>query len=212
MHSTVRGKKKVWSLRKRSRDTAPNQVPEDRILEIRQSAGVGAVTTMIFLDDLSRWVGFPKVGTMATRVSDSTFYRSKEEPAAAPPKNSCAVWARWFENEVEQKYEETGGGLAIIADVLQKAFEDQKCSDFAFFNMVEVGDFDSEPFAAAREQKEHLRGYLEQLAVRMGLRHPDIAACAALLVIERTIVWTQLTGSPGETQTARLLFQCLQHA
>ena len=78
--------------------------------------------------------------------------------------------------------------------------------------MVEGGDLDSEPFAAAKEQKEHLRGYLEQLAVRMGLQHPDIAAGAALLIIERTIVWTQLSGSSIETQTARLLFQCLQHA
>jgi hypothetical protein len=50
------------------------------------------------------------------------------------------------------------------------------------------------------------------LAVRMGLQHPDIAAGAALLIIERTIVWIQLTGSSRETQTARLLFQCLQHS
>ena len=181
------------------------------MLEMRQSAGLGAFTTLIFLDDLSRWVGLPKVGTMATRVSDSTFYQSKE-PVASPPENSCVVWLRWFENEVEAKYEETGGGLEIIADVLQKASEDRECSDSAFFNMVEGGDLDSEPFATARGQKEHLRGYLEQLAVRMGLEHPDIAACAALLVIERTIAWTQLTGNSRETQTARLLFQCLQHA
>jgi hypothetical protein len=175
------------------------------MLEIRQNTGVGAVTTMIFLDDLNREVGFPKVGTMATRVSDSTFYQSKE-PVASPPENSCAVWLRWLENEVEAKYEKTGGGLEIIADVLQKASEDQECSDSALFNMVEGGDFDSEPFTAAREQKEHLRGYLEQLAVRMGLQHPDIAAGAALLIIERTIVWIQLTGSSRETQTARLRY------
>ena len=182
------------------------------MLEVRQSAGVGAVTTMIFLDDLSRWAGFPKVGAMATRVSDSTFYELSEEPVAAPPKNSCTVWLRWFENEVEAKYEETGGGLEIIADVLQKAFEDPKCSDFALFNMVEVDDFDSDPFAAARVQKEHLRGYLERISIRMGLQYPDIAATAAVHVIERTIGWTQMTGSPDASQIARLLFQCLQHA
>lgn len=167
---------------------------------------------MIFLDGLSRWVGFPKVGTMATRVSNSIFYQPKEEPVATPAQNSCDVWLRRFENEVEAQFKETGGGLEIVADVLQRAFEDQKSSDFAFFNTFEVVDLDSDPFAAARGQKEHLRGYLEQLAVRMGLQHPDIAACAALLVIERTIVGTQLSGSSRETQTARLLFQCLQHA
>lgn len=183
------------------------------MLEMRQSAGCGAVTTMIFLDDLSRWGGFPKVETMATIVSESTLYQSKEEPVAAPLRNCCAVWLCWFENEVDAIYERTGGGLEIIADVLQKAFEDRKTFDFTYFNFVEGGgDFDSEPLAAAREQKKHLKGYLVQLAVRMGLQHPDIAASAALLVIERTIAWTQRTESPQEAHTARLLFQCLQHA
>jgi len=41
--------------------------------------------------------------------------------------------------------------------------------------------------------------------------HPDIVASAAVLVIERTIVRTLMTGSLKETQTARLLFQCLFH-
>jgi hypothetical protein len=184
------------------------------MLEMRQSGGVQAMTTIIFLDDLSRWVGFLKAGTMAPRVSDSTFYQSKEEPVAAPSSNTCALWLRWFENEVEAKYQATSGGLEIIADVLRKAFEQQKCSDsdFSFFNTVDNFGFGSDPFVAAAGQKEHLRRYLEQLAMRMGLQHPDIAACAALLVIERTIVRTQLTGSLEETQTARLLFQCLQHS
>ena len=183
------------------------------MLEMRQGAGDGAVTTMIFLDDLSRWAVFPKVETMATGVLHSTLYQSREEPFAERLKNCCAVWLCWFENEVEAVYARNGGGLEIIADVLEKAFEDRKALDFAYFNIVEgAGDLDSEPFAAAREQKEHLREYLGQLAVRMGLQHPDIAASAALLVIERTIVWTQQTGSPQEVQTARLLFQCLQHA
>ena len=95
------------------------------MLEMRQSGGVQAMTTMIFLDDLSRWVGFLKAGTMAPRVSDSTFYQSKEEPVAAPSSNTCALWLRWFENEVEAKYQATAGGLEIIADVLLKAFEQQ---------------------------------------------------------------------------------------
>jgi hypothetical protein len=71
---------------------------------------------------------------------------------------------------------------------------------------------DNEPLAIAREQKEHLRQSTEQLAVKMGLQHPDMAASAAVLVIERTIVRTLMTGSLKEAQTARLLFQCLQHA
>jgi hypothetical protein len=38
-----------------------------------------------------------------------------------------------------------------------------------------------------------------------------MAASAAVFVIERAIVRTLMTGSLKEAQTARLLFQCLQH-
>jgi uncharacterized protein (DUF2267 family) len=120
---------------------------------------------------------------------------------------------RRFENEIEARYEATGGGLELIADVLQDGFEDPKCFGLAFIHIVTEGrSFNSEPFAIAREQKQHLRRFIERLAVRMGFQHPDMAASAAALVIERTIVRALMTGSLQEAQTARLLFQCLQHA
>jgi uncharacterized protein (DUF2267 family) len=101
----------------------------------------------------------------------------------------------------------------IIADVLQKGFEDPKCFGCAFINIVtEGGCFDNEPFVIAREQKAHLRRFIGRLAAKMGLQHPDMAASAAVLVIERAIVRTLMIGSLKEAQTARLLFQCLQHA
>jgi hypothetical protein len=40
----------------------------------------------------------------------------------------------------------------------------------------------------------------------------DMFASAAVRVIELTIVRTLMTGSLTETQVARLLFRCLQHA
>jgi hypothetical protein len=130
-----------------------------------------------------------------------------------PSSDRHAIWMRWFENEIEARYEATGGGLEIIADVLQEGFEDPMCFGFAFIHTItEGGNFDNEPFAIARKQKEHLRRFSEQLATKMGLQHPDMVASAAVLVIERTIVRTLMTGSLEEAQTARLLFQCLQHA
>ncbi len=147
--------------------------------------------------------------------SESAFYeqfQSKEELVSAFLKDRHAIWMRWFENEIEARYEATGGGLEIIADVLQKGFEDPKCFGLAFINIVTECGFDHEPFAIAGEEKKHLGQFIEELAVRMGLQHPDIAASAAVLVIERTIVRTLMTGSLKEAQTARLLFQCLQHA
>jgi hypothetical protein len=57
------------------------------------------------------------------------------------------------------------------------------------------GDFDNQPFALVGEQKEHLRRFIEQLAVQMSLQDPDMAASAAVLVIERAIVRTLITGA-----------------
>ena len=124
-----------------------------------------------------------------------------------------ATWMRWFEKEIEARYNATGAGLEIIVDVLKEGCEDRPRFGLAFMNIdAEVETFNTEAVVIASEQREHLRRFLEDLAVRMGLEHPDIAASAAVLVIERTIIWTQMTGSLGETETARLLFQCLQHA
>jgi len=189
------------------------------MLEMRQSAGVrDAIITAsldVFCRDGIRATEISKVLARAG-VSESAFYelfQSKEDLVSAFLQDRHAIWMRWFENEIEAKYEATGGGLEIIADVLQRGFEDPKCFGLAFINIViEGGDFDNEPFAIVREQKEHLGRFIEQLAVKMGLQHPDMAAPAAVLVIERTIMRTLMTGSLKEAQTARLLFQCLQHA
>lgn len=188
------------------------------MLEMRQSGGVkDAITTV--LDALcregDRGIEISKVLAIAG-ASETVFYEqcpSKEDLVSAFLKDRHAIWMRWFEAEIEARYEATRGGLEIIADVLQKGFEDSKSFGLAFINIVaEKSDFDNELFAIAREQKEHLRRFVERLAVKMGLQHPNMAASAAVLVIERAIVLTLMTGSLKEAQTARLLFQCLQHA
>ena len=189
------------------------------MLEIEQSVEVRDAIITAFLDLLCReGVRGAEISRVPERagVSESGFYeqfQSKEDLVSAFLKDRHAIWMRWFENEIEARYEATGGSLEIIADVLQEGFGDPKCFGFAFINVIaENSAFDREPFVIAREQKEHLRWFIEQLAVKMGLQHPDMAASAAVLVIERTIVRTMITGSLKEAQTARLLFQCLQHA
>jgi len=189
------------------------------MLEIEQSAGVRNTSITASLDvfclngireaEISKVLAIPG-------VSESGFhdqFQPKEDLIAAFLKNRHAIWMRWFVNEIEARYEATGGGLEIIADVLQKGFEDPKCFGFAFIHIVTEGStLSSEPFAIEREQEEHLRRVIEHLAVKMGLQHPDMVASVAVLVIERAIVRTLMTGSMKETQTARLLLQCLQHA
>lgn len=187
--------------------------------EIEQSVGVRDAILTIF------WDGFCQNSSLETEISEilaragvpePAFYdqfQVKEELVSAFLKDRHTIWMRWFENEIEARYKATGGGLEIIADVLQEGFEDPKCFGLAFIHILtEDGGFDNQPFAIVREQKEHLRWFIEQLAIKMGLQHPEMAASEAILVIERTIVRTLKTGDLKEAQTARLLFQCLQHA
>lgn len=189
------------------------------MLEMPQSAGTRDAIITAFLDVLCREgvreAEIPKVLAIAG-VSESVFFeqfQSEEDLVSAFLKYRHSIWMHWFENEIEARYEATGGGLEIIADVLQEGFEDPKCFCLAFINIVtESRSSNSEPLGIAKKQKEHLKRFIEQMAARMGLIHPDMAASAAVLVIERTIVRTLMTGSPKEAQTARLLFQCLQHA
>ena len=189
------------------------------MLETEQSVGVKDAIIAAYLDVLCRegvrQAEISKALAIA-ELSKSVFFeqvQSKEDRVSAFLKDFHAIWMRWFENEIEVRYEATGGGLEIIADVLQKGFEDPKCFGFAIMNIVtESSALGRAPFAIFSEQKEHLRRFIEQLASKMGLQYPDIAASTAVFVIERTIVLTLMTGSLKEAQAARLLFQCLQHA
>jgi AcrR family transcriptional regulator len=189
------------------------------MLEIEQSVEVRDAIITAFLGVLCREdVRGTNISQVLKRagVSESAFceqFQSKKDLLLAFLRDRHAIWMRWFEREIESTYEATGGGLEIIADVLEKGFEDPKCFGFAFINIAaESSAFNRDPFVIAREQKEQLERCIEQLAIKMGLRHPDMAASAAVLVIERTIMRTLMTGSLTEAQTARLLFQCLQHA
>jgi len=122
--------------------------------EIEQSVGVRDSIIKAFLGvfcrDGSREAEISEVPAIPG-VSESDFheqFQAKEKLVSAFFKDRHATWMRWFESKIEARYEATGGGLEIIADVLQEGFEDPKCFGLAFINMVtKGGDFDHEPFA-----------------------------------------------------------------
>ena len=188
------------------------------MLQMRLSRGVWDVTTVAFLDvfyrDRRRNLSISHLRPMArTSASDLHHQQLQKDAVTAFQTDHRANWIRWLENEIVRKFETTGGGLDIIADVLQEGIEDREGFGFAFINIpIEDDGFNGGLFVGNEEQKEHLRKSIEQLASRMGVEHPDIAASACVLLIERTIEWARMTGGPKSAQTARLLFQCLQHA
>ena len=149
-------------------------------------------------------------------VTENSFYQnfhSKEDLVTAFLHRRHDVWFTWFKTEVEKRLEVNGGGLEVIADVLQSWFEDPSFRGCAFINLVaEGGKFDSEPFAIAREHKEQLKQFIRELATRIHLQEPDVAAAAGVLVVEGAIVRAQMTCDPKEAESARLLLLCLNHS
>ena len=148
-------------------------------------------------------------------VSETTFYgefQSKEALIRAFLENRNAIWLRWFQSEIHARFETTRDGLEIIADVLRKWFEDSRlhCEDVK--KDASNRQVNGEAFESFGNQKDQLRRFVEHLARKMGLRYPDIAASAAVQIIERTIVTTLVSGDLSELKTAQLLFQCLQSA
>ena len=180
------------------------------MFQVYQEFDVRSLAQAMFWNDheQSAWV----LGLRAmARGADSTQYRSAENLGETSPRNDCAAWLHWFEDQIEKAYEASGGDLEIIADILERDFETPGCFANATSLSVQAGVFGDGPFIAG-DNRQHLVFYLERLAIRMGLHCPDMIASAAVSVIERTIEWARANGKSSAAQTARLLFQCLQNA
>ena len=154
--------------------------------------------------------------TEEAEVSETTFYgefQSKEALIRAFLEDRNAIWLRWFQSEVRARFETTRGGLEIISDVLNKWFEDSRVHGEVVNQASSTNrQVNGEAFETFGNQKDQLQRFVELLARRMGLRYPDIAASAAVQIIERTIETNLVSGDLSELKTAQLLFQCLQRA
>lgn len=177
---------------------------------VHEELDLGNVTLAAFWNDHEQSAPLLEPEAMAIGA-DFAQYRSVVDLDGTSPGNDCTAWLRWFEDQIEQAYEASGGDLEIIADVLERDFETPGYFEYAtqVSDQVDVfGDW----HVASRVHRKHLMLYLEQLATRMGLRCPEMIASAAVLVIERTIEWARASEDSDAAQTARLLFQCLRSA
>ena len=147
-------------------------------------------------------------------ASESHFYgepQSTEACIRAFLEDRDDLWIRWIQNEIEARYEASGGGLEVIVDALLAWFEDSQLHGATLKVMVSNRGFSEQNFEIARKPKEQLRRFVEQLFVKMGIRHPDIGAVAAVQIIERTIAMILTRSDLSELKTAQLLFRCLQN-
>ena len=124
------------------------------------------------------------------------------------------VWVRWFESELNARYDAAPGlGLELIADVLRDWCDGSplRCSAVINATVLDANIGRRTPEIAS-SPKDQLRRAVELFAAKTGLHCPDVAASAALLIIERTIAMILATGDLSELKTAKLLFECLQQA
>ena len=149
-------------------------------------------------------------------ASETSFYgefQSKEALIRAFLEDRNAIWLRWFQSEIDARFETTRGGLEIIADVLRTWFQDSRLQSKEVnkhsFSECQVN---GEAFESFGNPKDQLRRFVEHLARKMGLRYPDVAASTTVQIVERTIMATLMSGDLSELKTAQLLFQCLQRA
>ncbi|UWZ84388.1 hypothetical protein [Occallatibacter riparius] len=152
-----------------------------------------------------------------TRVYESTLHegvRTKEGVIQAFLDGRDAVWVGWFQYQINMRSEtNTGRGLEIIADVLREWFENSQLRCSALIKgIVSHCDFDGQSPEISSSPKDQLRRCIELSATKMGLHCPELAASAAVLIIERTMATTQATGDLSELKTAQLLLECLQRA
>lgn len=152
---------------------------------------------------------------VTTRVSKSTHNEGihwRKDRVSNSRKDRHSIWLRWFQNEVEARYKAAEGGLEIIADVLRNCCE-SGLYRFAVIKLIRSEkSVESECFEVVAVQRDRLRRFVQELATKMGLECPDIAASATVLILERTIVRIRETGDLSELRTAQLLFRCLHCA
>jgi AcrR family transcriptional regulator len=187
-------------------ETPQSQNPRDHIVN---------TSLEIFYRDGIRGTDLNQIieGAGISKLSFYQSFKSKDDLVLAFLQKRHEVWMAWFTREVEIRLSNPGAGLEVIAEVLQSWFEDPKFRGCAFINTVaEGGKFDSEPFTIAREHKEELKRFLKTAATKLNFFEPEMAASAAVMVIEGAIVRAQMTGDSSEAHNARLLFQCLNHS
>lgn len=111
-------------------------------------------------------------------------------------------WMAWYTSAVEARL--PAEGFAAVGSVLFDWFDQPDFRGCAFINSwVEFGA----DFPAAFAHKEELKGFIREVAERLELLDPDMAASTAMLVIEGAIVRAQMGAREGLEEAASILLR-----
>lgn len=152
----------------------------------------------------------------AANVSKKTMYhhfRSKEELIVAALRHHDGLFRNHFMKAVDQAADTPYERLLAIFDVAHAWFSQSDFYGCIFINAIgEYSDRDSAIRETCREFKRMMRSYIGELANSVEVQHPDRLASALAILLEGSIVTSQVSGGPDAAQTARLAAKTLLDA
>ena len=157
----------------------------------------------LFYQDGIRATGIDRI-IAESGVAKMSFYRhfpSKNDLIRAFLEARHGIWMEKFRAAVERRLDKDG--FAAIAHALAEWFGESDFRGCAFINTVAEAGAE---FPQAVEHKRELEAYVRELAERLSLPSPGLAAAKAMILIEGAIVRAQMGQTEGlEEFTAQML-------
>lgn len=140
-------------------------------------------------------------------VSKKTMYhhfRSKEELILAALRHHDGLFRNFFMKNVENTASGATDRLLGIFDVAHVWFSSNDFYGCMFINAIgEYSGRETEIREACRDFKRQMTSFIEELAIEAHLTNPAAIAQTLALLLEGSIVTSQVAGSPDSAKTAR---------
>ena len=186
------------------------KAPAKKTVPLSARERIVLTASRLFYQDGVRATGIDKI-IAESEVAKMSFYRhfpSKNDLVAEYLLRRHEWWMGWFSVGVEKRLSQAGAGLEVIAEVLMRWFEEPDFRGCAFINaQAEAFSQEEKIHQIIQDHKQALQAFLQELATRLGLENPLQTAASSLLVIEGTIVRSQMTRDAGVFETCRLLLR-----
>src|SRR5438477_10838113 len=116
------------------------------MLVMRQTAGITEPIVAAFLGifswDYVRETNISEALSMAGVSSPASHggFQAEGDSVSSFLKDRHVLWMRWLEKEIEARFDATGAGLEVVADVLRRGFDDPQCFGLVFMTVACPGE------------------------------------------------------------------------
>ena len=166
----------------------------------------------LFYRDGYHATGIDKILAEA-RVAKMTLYKhfkSKDELILAALHREDERFRNWFMRAVERRGRTPAERLVAIFDAMEERFNQPEWVGCPFINAsAEYSERGNPIRTVAAESKRLVLGYIRELAASAGAHDPEALACQLMVLMEGSIVVTQLTNNADAVRQARNAAQVL---